>query len=139
MDRNVIEKRLELEASPERVWKAITDPEEVKQWFGDGCSWKLEPGHNGYLSWQKYGRFAVRIEAVEAPRSLAWRWTSRADTPIEADNSTLVEWELRPRDDGGTTLLLRESGFQTPESWKENNEGWDEELGELCVLLGAQA
>ena len=49
--------------------------------------------------------------------------------------STTVEWVLTPRSDGGTTLFLKETGFLTDEHYRENDGGWDSELGELVELL----
>ena len=49
--------------------------------------------------------------------------------------STRVEWELTARDDGGTTLFLRESDFRTDLHHEQNTEGWTEELAELIELL----
>ena len=51
--------------------------------------------------------------------------------------TTRVEWELTEREDGGTTLYLRESGFLTDSSRQENDGGWDQELGELVELLAS--
>ena len=34
MNQRIIEKVLEFQASPDRVWKAITEPEELSKWFG---------------------------------------------------------------------------------------------------------
>ncbi len=47
-----------------------------------------------------------------------------------------MEWRLTARDDGGTTLLLRESGFLTDLHREQNTEGWTAELAELMELLG---
>jgi hypothetical protein len=44
---------------------------------------------------------------------------------VEAsEKTTLVEWSLEERADGGTTLRLRESGFTRPEDRAGNEEGW---------------
>ncbi len=132
-----IEKRLELSASPERVWKAITDPAEIARWFGDSAELDLRPGGDGVFGWDKHGDFAVRIEVFEPPRRLSWRWAREPGTAIDDGVSTLVEWMLTPRADGGTTLELRESGFQEQKHLEGNTTGWDAELGELETLLAA--
>lgn len=130
-----IERKLELEQAPETVWRALTDPEQVAAWFGDTASFAAELGGEGYFGWESHGRFAMRIEDYDRPSRLAWRWAREADTPLDQTHSTLVEWTLLPREDGGTTLLLRESGFATEESRQENIGGWKQELGELVEFL----
>lgn len=134
-----IDRRLELDSPPERVWRAITDPAELASWFGDSAELDLQPGGSGWFGWESHGRFAVRVERVEPPRELAWRWSKVPDQPLDQGPSTLVEWRLSPRPGGGTVLELRESGFETRQHREENTRGWKAELGELVKHLEAQA
>jgi uncharacterized protein YndB with AHSA1/START domain len=124
-----IERTLELAAPRARVWRAISDPEELSRWFPQRASWELRPGGIGTFSWEDYGEFPVEVVTVEEPAHLAWRWG------MESDEVTLVEWWLDERPDGGTTLRMRESGFSTAKHRAGNDEGWTEELGELAALL----
>ncbi len=128
---DAIERTLELAASPERVWQAITDPAELSRWFGHEVELELQPGGAGWFGWPHDGRFHARVELVDAPNRLTWRWARDRDTPVDAGPSTVVEWTLTRRADGGTTLSLRETGFVRPEDRAENDEGWTEELTEL--------
>ena len=130
-----VRKTVELAAAPERVWRAITDPEELARWFPDRVDQAMEPGTEGGFIWEKYGRYAFRCEVVEPPHRLVWRWARDPDTPLEETVTTEVEWILEPRDDGGTTLSVRESGFASQADRTENDKGWDAELGELVALL----
>lgn len=132
-----IERTLELAAPRARVWRAISDPVELARWFPDRAAWELTAGAAGTFVWDEYGSYAVRIEAVEEPRYLAWRWADQADVSLEAASEpTLVEWWLDERPDGGTTLRVRESGFTTRQHRDGNDRGWTAELAELVELLG---
>ena len=131
-----IERTVEFDAPVERVWKAITDPDELSKWFGDRTELELTPGAHGAMSWDEHGTFAVRVEEVDAPRRLVWSWVHEPGVPFDQDASTRVEWSLTARDDGGTTLRLRESGFRTDLHHQQNTQGWKAELGELIELLG---
>lgn len=130
-----IERTLDLRATPERVWRALTDAGELGAWFGASGSLDLRPGGDGFFEWTGDGRFAARVEAVDPPRHLAWRWAREKDTPIDDGPSTLVEFRLEPAAGGGTRLHLRESGFERPEDRVANSGGWLEELGELTAFL----
>lgn len=130
-----VEKTVEFEAGVERVWKAITDPAELSQWFGDETRLDLRPGGDGAMIWKEHGSFAVRVEAVEPPTRLVWSWVHEADTPFDDAPATRVEWTLSEREGGGTTLRLRETGFRTDLHHRQNTQGWDEELAELVALL----
>jgi uncharacterized protein YndB with AHSA1/START domain len=132
-----IERTLELGAPRARVWKAITDPTELVRWFPNRAEWDLRPGGTGVFFWDGYGDFPIQVVTVEEPEYLAWRWGNQTDVGMEpSDETTLVEWWLDERPDGGTTLRLRESGFTTAQHREGNSQGWDEELGELADLLG---
>jgi uncharacterized protein YndB with AHSA1/START domain len=133
-----IERRLEFAAPPERVWRAITDPDEIAHWFGDRAELDLRPGGAGAFSWDNHGDFAVRVELVEPPYRLSWRWAQKPGTAIEEGVSTLVEWVLMRRADGGTILELRESGFVEQGHYEGNTTGWTAELGELEALLARE-
>lgn len=130
-----IDKKLELEQSPETVWAALTDPAQVASWFGETAEFGAELGGEGYFGWESHGRFAMRIEDFDPPHRLTWRWGREANKPLNETHSTIVEWTLLPREGGGTTLLLRESGFATEQSRQENIGGWKHELGELVEFL----
>lgn len=129
----VIERRLTFTAPPERVWRALTDPEEIAAWFGDSAELDLRPGGDGWFGWEEHGRFAVRVEEVDEPRKLVWRWSRKRDTPIDDAPSTRVEWRLSPGAGGGTVLELTESGFQREKDRQDNVGGWKHELAELVA------
>ena len=112
-----IEKIIRLDASPDRVWRAITDHEEFGRWFRVALDQPFEegarstgkvtyPGHEG-LPW------LARVERIEPKRYFAFRWHDydpEADKPPEDFPTTLVEFEFEPHGEG-TQLTIRESGF----------------------------
>lgn len=129
-------KTLVLAAAPVRVWKAITDPAELVKWFPDREA-RIEPreGAEGAWVWEKYGAFGVRIDVFDPPRRLVWTWAREPNKPLDEVHTTTVEWRLEPTADGGTTLHLREYGFADEKQRTGNDDGWDQELGELVDYL----
>lgn len=132
-----IERTLELEASPADVWRALTDPAELSGWFGDSAELNPTVGGRGWFIWDQHGRFAVEVVEFTPTTRFAWRWAHEAGKPLDETPSTLVEWTLKPRPGGGTTLHLRESGFRTEKHRQDNDGGWSAELAELVAHLGA--
>jgi uncharacterized protein YndB with AHSA1/START domain len=132
-----IERELDLAASPDRVWRALTDSDELAAWFPQRASIPAKVGEIGWMEWDGHPRFAVRVEHFEPERRLAWRWASSADPDFDA-SATLVEWTLEPTEGGGTILRLRETGFESPYARRGNVEGWLDELGELLALLARE-
>jgi uncharacterized protein YndB with AHSA1/START domain len=135
MTTAAIERTLELDASVEEVWRALTDPTEVAGWFGDTAEFSPTVGHEGWFGWEAHGRFAMRVEAFDPPKRFAWRWARDAEKSLDETRSTLVEWTLESRDDGGTRLHLRESGFVRDEDREANVGGWAQELQHLVDHL----
>lgn len=135
MPADTVEKTLHLSASPERVWRSLTDPRELARWFPDETDLEPRPGATGSFDWEEHGKYAVRVEEVDPPRRLVWTWARDPDVALGDTPRTRVEWSLEPRDDGGTTLHLVESGFTAPKYRDQNDAGWDQELGELVAYL----
>ena len=133
----VIEQKLELAASQEQVWQAITDPEKIAKWFGDEAEIDLRADGRGVMGWNAHGRFAVRVEEVTPPHRLVWSWVHEPGVAFEEAPSTRVEWKLTKLENGGTDLDLRETGFLTDLHHQQNTDGWKHELGELEELLSA--
>jgi uncharacterized protein YndB with AHSA1/START domain len=131
-------KTLILAAAPARVWKALTDPAELVQWFPDErADIEAEPGKEGHWVWKNHGSYAVRFDLVDAPHRLVWSWARDPDVSLGETVITTVEFKLEPNEDGGTTLSVRESGFVREQDRAGNDSGWDKELGELIEHLRA--
>lgn len=139
-DLATIEKIVELKQPIERVWRAISDPAELVRWFPNtSATLDASPGGVGHWVWDvEQGHFEAEIHVVEvdAPRRLVWTWDHREDAERAV---TTVEWQLTERPDGGTTLVVRESGFEDPAHRSDNVGGWDSETDELVAYLDAEA
>ena len=131
MSDRIIEKTVHFDVPIERLWTAIATPDGVRQWFGDEARFTLEPGSEGVMVWDQHGSFALRVEEVDPPNRLVWSWVHEGGVAFSDAPHTTVEWNLSRREDGGSTLHLRETGFLTDLHFGQNTEGWEEELGEL--------
>jgi uncharacterized protein YndB with AHSA1/START domain len=134
-----IKRIIDLPWSPERVWRALTRPEELSRWFSDRV--KLDPTVGGeiILEWDAYGRATGVVEAFDPPHTFAFRWRAHGVDPVEPlapDNSTLVTFTLASTG-AGTRLELVETGFAAlrepirKAAYRENVGGWRTELKEL--------
>jgi uncharacterized protein YndB with AHSA1/START domain len=132
-----IEREMTFAAGREDVWAAITQPEQIRKWFGTEAELDLRPGGAGVFRW---GEIEVRVtvEEVSPPSRFSYRWEP-SHTP-SGGPTTLVEFDLEEIP-GGTRLSLVESGFAglPAESRQENELGWDEELGHLRNFMLAEA
>jgi uncharacterized protein YndB with AHSA1/START domain len=133
-----IERTLELRASPERLWRVLTEADELAAWFGQRCALDLRPGGSAWFEWDDGGRFEATIEVVEPPRRFAFRWASERNVPVAAGRSTLVEFRIEPGRDGGSVLSLRESGFGELGTRLANVHGWMDELRDLAAHVAVE-
>jgi uncharacterized protein YndB with AHSA1/START domain len=133
-----IERRWELAAPRERVWRALADPAELAAWFCARIDFAPVAGHEGWFEFEGHGRVMVRVEVVEAPHRLAWRWAHVPGIALDAAPSTLVEWTLDEAPGGGTVVGLRESGFRRNEDRLSNVGGWDPAHLRPSVVAGAR-
>ncbi|MEV6561676.1 SRPBCC family protein [Nocardia sp. NPDC051756] len=134
-----IEHEVDIDASVARVWELVTDP---GWWVGDGDRSGQSRSRDGdfeVIEDPKYGKFPVRVETMEPPNYISYRWASSFPGATPGDgNSTLVEFRLTERD-GGTRLRVTESGFATldlPEDdrakrYEDNVGGWKMQLDVL--------
>jgi uncharacterized protein YndB with AHSA1/START domain len=129
MIKDRIERDVTINAPVQRVWAAITEPQHVGTWFGQGepARIDLRPGGIMHLDHGEHGQFPTRIEKVDPPHYFAYRWASAYPGQVaDDDNSTLVEFFLEP-DGDATRLRLVESGFAalTIPADREPTAGYD--------------
>ena len=136
-----IEREIMIDAPIEVVWRTITEPDQITQWFADKVELEVKPGASGYMGFGEQGG-PVLVETVDPPTRFAFRWNHPAGEEPMAGNSLLVDFTLveeGPR----TRLRVVESGL-SPLPWadvdkqryaEEHNGGWGEFLDRLARLL----
>jgi uncharacterized protein YndB with AHSA1/START domain len=123
----------DLHHSPEKVWRALTDPVLLTEWLLPVVELTLEPGAAFTFRTQPYpgwdGIVNCRILEIEANRKLSYTWS----VPFL---DTVVTFTLTPTTTG-TRLSLVQSGF-TPDQRRESGGaryGWKLMGGKLVDLL----
>jgi len=124
-----IEKEILIEAPIDDVWRVLTEPEHIKQWFAHEC--ELD-GKAGRLSFESGQTYYLTVEAFEPPHRFAYRWLHEKGTEARPENSMLVEFTLQV-ENGHTRLRVVESGFDQVD-WSDDKKaryaddhtkGWD--------------
>ena len=144
-----IERSVQLQASRERVWQALTNAEEFGEWFGvklQGQAFVPGQRNRAQLSIKGYEHvwLEMLIERVEPTTTMAYRWHPFAvDTSVDysVEEPTLVTFTLTDAPDGTTQLTVVESGFdRVPahrrlEAWRMNSGGWEGQLRNIAKHL----
>jgi uncharacterized protein YndB with AHSA1/START domain len=140
MSEDRIERDTLIAAPLERVWSLVAEPgfwvsQEASIWGGDEAGLAGVEASEGASMMAKnpnLGEVAVRVEKVEPPTYVAYRWSSAfPGQELRESNSTLVEFTLSAEGDK-TRLHVVESGFAAlagsnelrDQSIRFNAEGW---------------
>ncbi|WP_225726677.1 MULTISPECIES: SRPBCC domain-containing protein [unclassified Nocardia] len=139
-----IEREIVIAAAPERVWSLVAEP---GFWATDDESIRgttVVEGESLVVRHSEHGEFPMRVEKVDPPHYLAYRWVSAfPGEELREENSTLVEFTLTPE---GTDTRLRvvESGFATLPTSDANRRnvitdhtgGWEQCFAALVARAG---
>jgi uncharacterized protein YndB with AHSA1/START domain len=123
----------DLHHSPEKVWRALTDPALLAEWLLPVVEGKLEPGAAFTLRTQPYpgwdGTVNCRVLEIEPRRKLSYAWA----VPFL---DTVVTFTLMPTA-SGTRLSLVQSGFREDQKREFGGAryGWNLMGGKLVDLL----
>jgi len=126
----------EIAATPEQVWRAMTDPRMTREYFYGtdilsdwtvGARWTSES--DGVVSLEG------EILEIDPPRRLVQSFHVADEDPAAGDPPSTVAWELPPSGDG-TRLHLVHSG-QGEATMAYTDGGWEFILEGLKELLEA--
>ena len=154
-DHDTIEAEIFVAAPPERVFQALTDPNQMPRWWGQQgmyrlqqCTADLRPGGK----WSSVGVGAdgtpFRVDGeyleVDPPRLLVHTWMPS----FSQVRSTVVRWELERREvhglqprgphrmGVGTVVKLRHTGFAgNAKSAADHGHGWERVLGWMQAFV----
>jgi uncharacterized protein YndB with AHSA1/START domain len=137
-----VEEQVLLGAPRSRVWRALTNANELGAWFGvDLTGATIAPGAHvvGHFTipGHEHATLDVMIEEMVPEQRFVWRWHPHAiDSNFDRSTEprTLVTFTLEDSPDGGTLLRVVESGFdalsaerRTP-AFLGNTKGWQGQL-----------
>lgn len=141
-DQDAVLAEIHIDAPPERVFQAITDPRQMLQWWGQkglyrcssfhtdvrpGGNWRSEGVNENGQSFHVGGEYLE----VDPPRLLVYTWIAGWTGDLE----TTVRWELS-ESDGGTLVTIRHAGFAArPGAVKEHALGWQRVLGWMQAFV----
>lgn len=113
------------DATPDELWNAITDPEQIKGWLAHATRWTLTPGEEWGIRFDD-GTAGGRVVTVDEGRVLELTW-------VEEDGDSLLRFEIVPRDAG--CLLVLDHSRLPADSRPGYGAGWQSHLEALDALL----
>jgi uncharacterized protein YndB with AHSA1/START domain len=135
-ESDTIVKEIAIRASAERIFEALTNPEQRLKWWGAEGAYRgshmesdLRPGgkwHTRGIAWGKPFNVRGEYREIERPRLLVFTWLPDWD---ENALESLVRFDLEEKD-GVTTVRLTHSGLTT-ETARSHHQGWPRVLAWL--------
>lgn len=114
-----VETEIEIEATPDEVWHALTNAEELKRWFPLDARVKPGPGGSVWLSWGEGSDWESPIDLWQPAKRLR-----TLETMPQPDGAAplkvAVDYILAEAHGGKTVLRIVHSGFA--------DTTWDDEL-----------
>jgi uncharacterized protein YndB with AHSA1/START domain len=142
MATNRIEREVAIDAPVEVVWRTITQPDQITQWFAERVELELVPGGHGNMRFDEQHGGPIVVETVDPPSRFSFRWNHPAGSQPARGNSVLVEFTLTASGPERTHLRVVESGHELL-AWTddekeryadEHNGGWADHLHRLAGL-----
>jgi uncharacterized protein YndB with AHSA1/START domain len=154
-DQGTVLAEIFIAAPPERVFQAISLPEQLSRWWGENGLYRItdrgadiRPGGKWFCVGAGADGKSFRVEGeyleVDPPRRLVHTWVAS----YAGELKTVVRWDLSPqavhglhpggpRKAGtGTLVKLCHEGFgSAPEAAANHGEGWKRVFGWLQVYL----
>ena len=131
----------QFKAAPEKVWRALTQPEALKQWMAPDDAFQIPVAEADLRVGGRYHIVMKSLDGeehdvsgvyrvVEPNRKLAYTWAWKS-TP---ERESLVTFELRAAG-GGTALTLKHEQFADEEARDKHQHGWTGCLARLEKLV----
>ncbi len=129
-----------VDAMPDAVWGALTDPRQVSAWMagtnlttdwqvGSPITWQGEMGGKAYED-------KGQVLEVEAEHRLSMtHYSPLMGQPDQPENYHTVTYTLTPTRDGRTTLALEQDGNESQEQADQFGQNWQGMLESLKTTV----
>lgn len=130
--QDTIVREITVKANKERVYQALTDPEQIVTWFPDAIEGTLDVGERPTLNFGEHGKSQIYVEDAKPHDHFAFRWIPGSGGfigDVLTVPNTLVEFNIEELDEG-TRVTVKESGFASlpsdvaEEKFQQNSGGW---------------
>ena len=131
MDTKTIAKEQFIQATPERVFAALTTKQELERWFVPTADIDLKPGGTFRVEMAPGIGEHGTVREVQPAQLFSFTWEALSPTP------TTLTFELRAERDG-TLVTLTHSGIGEGEGWEVYatiGQGWDAHLQDLTSWI----
>lgn len=131
---SAIVRALTIAAAPERVFNALTQPDEIGHWWTNDLNVTPEAGSLAEFRFGEWGDFVLRFEIAELRRDRHVHWIHRR-SPVAQWAGTSVTWNLEPVHNGTQVVFIHDGFVKQDEVYEQTGENWDYFLASLSSYL----
>src|SRR3978361_2204050 len=130
---------MEINATAAKVWKALTDPTIVKQYFF-GTNVKSDWKKGSPIFWEgewegKTYQDKGVIKEVDPGKYVKYNyWSSMSGTDDKPENYADISYELSGKD-GKTTLTLTQDNIKNEEAKEHSEQNWKSIFGKMKEMV----
>jgi uncharacterized protein YndB with AHSA1/START domain len=135
LERGSVLATVDVAASPERVFRALSDPKELVEWWGSPETYRAHTYHSDFRvggRWRVEGTSATgqpysvsgEFLDISPPRRLVQTWTYDWEANHPPTRLTYVLDGIA----GGTRVTVHHEGFLTREGCASHGSGWERVL-----------
>lgn len=144
--QNAIHREIVINAPKERIFEAISNPDEVTKWFPETLEGNYTVGEQPIMGFGEAGKNQICIIASQPYEYFAFRWIPGANHylgDVLTVPNTLVEFKINEQADGTCKVTLTESGFANlpkeimETAFNQNSDGWDFMLGRFKTYFAS--
>jgi uncharacterized protein YndB with AHSA1/START domain len=121
----MIQREAEYPVSPDELWRAVTQPEHLAEWFGGLLDWEPTPGSPFTFIEDDGARWSGVVTDVDPGRSLRFTWWPEED-PHDAST---VGFEIEETPDGSGLRIT-----ETPTALVAQPRHWGRRASSLAAM-----
>lgn len=91
-------REVDFPVSPDEVWEALTDPDQLEEWYANDVELDPREGGEGVFRWDDGEERHATVVVAEPPERLVIDWDDEGETEFTLEET-----------DGGTKLHVRET------------------------------
>ena len=139
MEARTVKRSVIISATAADVWKAITDPEMIKQYFFGTdvrTDWKVGSpiNYSGIWKEKEYHDKGTILEIEKERKIVHTHWSSLSGTEDIPENYFTITYELEEREND-TVLCITQTGLMTSDTHEHSAQNWELVLQKLKELV----
>jgi uncharacterized protein YndB with AHSA1/START domain len=119
MEALAVERSVSINAPRQRVWRVITDPAQLEQWYAPGCPWEIPALQVGATVKFHNTDTDIQLATIEDLEPLH-RFTLRWELDPAHPGITLLNSFLLEEENGNTRVTVSQAGYESlPDGMRE--------------------